>query len=344
MPNTYTILQIAEAAGVGTATVDRVLNNRPGVNPATVEKVQQVMQKLGAETPARGRPRSMPSMYKFAFVLPAARQGMFDSLDRMIAQMAGDFRHQHITEVTHRIATDDIQAFASELASMTDHDGIAVLAPDMPPVKMAINELIRAGVHVVTLYSDVPGSMRETFIGADNKAAGRTAALLLGHGLHHRPQARCVMLSYATRYAAEIDRAIGFAQLLEEQFPDVSCVHLTEMPEDDDEAFAFVRQALAPTALGGPVTAVHVVTSGSQGVARAIQELGIGRPIVAAHDLFELHRSLLLSGSLTYVLHQDAHYTVSTAARVLRSLCEGVRGALSVSNPRVEIATVENLA
>ena len=67
-------------------------------------------------------------------------------------------------------------------------------------------------------------------------------------------------------------------------------------------------------------------------------------PTMAVHDLLELHRSLLVSGAVTYVLHQDVHYAVLAAARVLRSLCDGVRGALSVSKPRVEITTVENLA
>ena len=57
---------------------------------------------------------------------------------------------------------------------------MAVMAPDLPPVKLAINELARTGVHVVTLFSDVAGSMRETHVGADNRAAGRTAGLLLG--------------------------------------------------------------------------------------------------------------------------------------------------------------------
>ncbi len=48
-------------------------------------------------------------------------------------------------------------------------------------------------------------------------------------------------------------------------------------------------------------------------------------------------------GELSYVLHQDIYYCVLTAARVLRGLCENVRGALSVVQPRVEILTAENL-
>ncbi|HJV96589.1 MAG TPA: LacI family DNA-binding transcriptional regulator, partial [Albitalea sp.] len=99
MSNPVTITQIAEAAGVSTATVDRVLNNRPGVNPATVRKVREAMATLGGGAPIRGRPRST-SNYRFAFVLPAARLGFFDLVDRVVAQTAGEFRHQHITEVT----------------------------------------------------------------------------------------------------------------------------------------------------------------------------------------------------------------------------------------------------
>ena len=67
-----------------------------------------------------------------------------------------------------------------------------MMAPDLPPVKLAINELVRTGVHVVTLFSDVAGSMRETHVGADNRAAGRTAGLLLGRMCGGRPRAtRC---------------------------------------------------------------------------------------------------------------------------------------------------------
>src|SRR5438045_499491 len=260
-----TINQIAEAAGVSTATVDRVLNNRPGVNPATVDRVRAVMASLGAGSPARGRPRSTPN-YRFGFVLPAARRGFFDTIDRVVAQAAGDFRHQHITEITHRLPNQDGADFAQELAKMTDLDGIVLLAPDVPQVKLAINELVRAGVHVVTLFSDVPGSLRETFVGADNRAAGRTAGLLLGRGLPRDEPGRCALLSPPTRFAAEIDRRIGFAHVLEERFPNARLIELPDMPESEDQAYQFARQFLDPVRTDGKLHALYNVGPGSHGV------------------------------------------------------------------------------
>jgi LacI family transcriptional regulator len=344
MSNSVTITQIAETAGVSTATVDRVMNNRPGVNPMTVRKVREAIATLGGGAPMRGRPRST-SNYRFAFVLPAARLGFFDLVDRVVAQTAGEFRHQHITEVTHRLPAADANVFAAELAKLSDMDGVALLAPDLPPVKLAINELVRAGVHVVTLFSDVPGSMRETAIGADNRAAGRTAGLLLGRSLPRDTPALCAVMSPATRFAAEIDRRIGFQQVLEERFANAKPWRLFEVPESEDEAYLYARSVLAPDALGGRLDALYNVGPCSFGIARALAELGYGHDVMfVAHDLLEVHRSMLLSGALSYLLHQDVQYAVTAASRVLRALCDGVRGALAISNPRIEILTAENLA
>jgi len=343
MPSPVTITQIAEAAGVSTATVDRVLNNRPGVNPATVHKVREAVTALGGGAPVRGRPRST-SNYRFGYVLPGTRRGFFDLVDRVIAQAAGEFRHQHITEVTHRLPVVDPNVCAAEIMKLTNLDGIALLAPDLPQVKLAINELVRAGVHVVTLFSDVPGSMRETAIGADNRAAGRTAGLLLGRSMPAGQPARCALFSPATRYAAEIDRRIGVQQVLEERFPHVQVQRLFELPESDDEAFEYARAALSPES-GERLSGLYNVGPGSFGIGRALAEHGYGHDLMfVAHDMLEVHRAMLISGTVGYVLHQDVYYAVTAAARVLRALCDGVRGALVASNPRVEILTAENLA
>jgi len=339
--STATIADIARQAGVGTATVDRVLNKRPGVNAETVQRVLQVVAALGSP-PARGRPRKGET-FRFAFVLPAAAAPFNELVDRQIAQAAGEFRHQHITEVTHRIEAADAAQFAADLAQLGDCDAMAVMAPDLPPVKLAINELVRAGVHVVTLFSDVAGSMRETHVGADNRAAGRTAGLLLGRMCVAGTRDTLLLSSQATRMSSEIERRIGFAQVVEERFPKIKVQRTPDLPASDTGACRALLRHLRAVDLHR-VAGVYNVGSGSAGVARAIESLGLtGSVPVAAHDLTDEHRALLAANGLAYVLHQDIHYCISTAARVLRALCENVRGALNVVQPRVEILTAENL-
>lgn len=336
-----TVAEIAARAGVGTATVDRVLNNRPGVNPETVRRVMQVVSEVGGP-PQRGRPRSVGN-FRFAYVLPAAELPFVELVDRQIAQAAGDFRHQHITEVTHRLDADDPARFAEQLSQLSDCEGVALMAPDLPPVKLAVNELVRAGVHVVTLFSDVAGSMRETHIGADNRAAGRTAGLLLGR-MVAGGRDTLLLASQATRLSAEIERRIGFAQVLEERFPKLKLLRMPDIPADDAGAERALIRFLKKGADASAVAGLYNVGSGSAGLARALETAGLGSPVgFAAHDFTDAHRALLGSNGLSYVLHQDIHYCVLAAARVLRALCENVRGALNVVQPRVEILTAENL-
>jgi LacI family transcriptional regulator len=341
MSSAPTIADIARLAGVGTATVDRVLNRRPGVNAETVQRVMQVVGELGSPQQP-GRPRRGEN-FRFAYVLPADDSPFLGLVDRQIAQAAGDFRHQHITEITHRIDAADPAQFAAELAQVGDCQGIALLAPDLPPVKLAINELVRSGVHVVTLFSDVAGSMRETCIGADNRAAGRTAGLLLAR-MAGGARDTLLLSSQATRLSAEIERRIGFAQVIEERFPSLRMLRTPDLPADDDGACAALQRFLQSDVDTARVAGIFNVGSGSAGVARALARAGLAAQIgVVAHDFTEEHRALLGANGLSYVLHQDIHYCVLAAARVLRALCENVRGALNVVQPRIEILTAENL-
>ncbi len=342
MPSPPTIAEIARHAGVGTATVDRVVNRRGGVNAETERRVMQVIGDLGTPKPP-GRPRRGENM-RFAFVLPGDDTAFLGLVERQIAQAAGDFRHQHITEITHRIDAADPARFAAELARLQDYEGIALFAPDLPAVKLAINELVRSGVHVVTLFSDVAGSMRETCIGTDNRAAGRTAGLLLGRMAGREGRDTLLLSSQATRISAEIERRIGFAQVIEERFPTLRMVRTPDLPADDAGAQSTLAAFLAAEVDPARVAGIYVVGSGTVGVSRAIDAAGLaGRVGVIAHDFTETHRALLGTDGLSFVLHQDIHYCVLAAARVLRGLCENVRGALSVVQPRIEILTAENV-
>lgn len=49
MTHRFPIKEIARQAGLGTATIDRVLNNRPNVSPQTRQRVAIALQELKAQ-------------------------------------------------------------------------------------------------------------------------------------------------------------------------------------------------------------------------------------------------------------------------------------------------------
>jgi LacI family transcriptional regulator len=153
-----------------------------------------------------------------------------------------------------------------------------------------------------------------------------------------------LLLSQTTRLSGEIERRIGFVQVVEERFPALGVERLTDIPADDDGACkaltAYFRSGIDLSRLSG----VYCVGLATAGIARALAQAGLTQQVpLIAHDLTAAHQRMLMDGSLAYVLHQDVHYCVLTAARVLRGLCENVRGVQSVVQPRVEILTAENL-
>jgi LacI family transcriptional regulator len=118
-----------------------------------------------------------------------------------------------------------------------------------------------------------------------------------------------------------------------------------DLPADDAGAARVLKRFLASGAVDVTrVAGLYNVGSGTAGVVRAFADAGLTDSAgVVGHDVTEEHRALLGAGKLHYLLHQDIHYCVLAAARVLRALCENVRGALNVVQPRVEILTAENM-
>ncbi|MEL6588229.1 MAG: LacI family DNA-binding transcriptional regulator, partial [Pseudomonadota bacterium] len=70
MPDRPTTRDLAKAAGVSLATVDRVLNGRAGVRSKTVEVVNKTIQEIGFQRNVVAATLARRRAYRFAFVLP----------------------------------------------------------------------------------------------------------------------------------------------------------------------------------------------------------------------------------------------------------------------------------
>lgn len=88
-PNmSYTIKDVAAAAGVSYGTVSRVLNDRPGVNAQTREKVLEAMKRLGYQPNAIARNLVRQKSNSIALVVPDISSPFFGNLTLAINERA----------------------------------------------------------------------------------------------------------------------------------------------------------------------------------------------------------------------------------------------------------------
>ena len=164
------------------ATVDRVLNERPGVRSVTIKKVQAAIDQLGYVRDTAAANLARRRVYRLLFILPDTNSEFVLSLRDQIQEQADKLANDR-TELSLVLVspfqTQDVVVTLDGLDA-TATDGIALLSPETPSIRDAIKRVRDKGIAVVTLVSDLPSSERNHFVGVDNISAGRTAAQLMG--------------------------------------------------------------------------------------------------------------------------------------------------------------------
>jgi LacI family transcriptional regulator, repressor for deo operon, udp, cdd, tsx, nupC, and nupG len=83
-----TIQEVAKAAGVSVATVSRVLNNSPSVNPDTREKVQNIIERLNYRPNLLGRNLRRSETKMILVLLPSISNPFYSKIVRGIEDVA----------------------------------------------------------------------------------------------------------------------------------------------------------------------------------------------------------------------------------------------------------------
>ncbi len=167
------IPDIARAAGVSTATVDRVLHGRLPVRPATAQRVLKAAAELQYLTDTELWRSLRPPPMELAFLLPTGTNRYLRMLGDSIGGASDALVPYHVRCRVHYIDSFDPAKVAAALRRHgRDAQGLAFMALEHPRVREAVEELADAGVHVLTLISDLAQSRREAYIGMDNRAAG----------------------------------------------------------------------------------------------------------------------------------------------------------------------------
>ncbi|WP_084364797.1 LacI family DNA-binding transcriptional regulator [Rhizobium sp. RU36D] len=337
-----TAKDLAEAAGVSLATVDRVLNDRPNVSQKAARKVNEAIERIGFIRNPAAVNLARSRIYRFLFVLPQTGD---QYLQELLSQVdaAREVMRADLTDIdVIQVPSSDPHGLARRLSQLTtdEIDGVAIMAPESPQVRDAMARLIERNIKVVQFLSGQERLPAADFVGINNFAAGATAGKIIGRFLGHRVGK--IMVVAETMMAQDsIERRLGFDSIINGQFSHLVSLPSLETYGDERRARMVVRRLLENHP---DVSAVYVMSSEARAPLAAVEEVRDARALtIVVHERTPFSEDALKDDRIDAIIAQDPSHAVRSAIRIMRARLELREPIASQEKIRIEVLLKENL-
>ncbi len=297
------IAEIMRESGLSRATIDRVLNGRAGVHPRTRQIVETTLTRL-----TRSSPIDASDIARADIVLRVGR-GMMGQMRTAFSRT--DTGNSQLFDMWQK-SEDEMLALVGELCR--DPTRPLIVTAKNTDRMVSLLALARSqGKTVIALISDLSPAARDAFVGIDNRAAGQTAAFLIGRALGDRPTTVGVVLGDHA-YRCHEDREIGFRTALRAHFPKVILADEAQGEDNPEKTRDAVRRMMKDQpAIGG----LYNVGGGNAGLVEALREAGRARDLfVVGHEANDITVPFLQLGSFDFVIAQDPAQMLAEAMRL----------------------------
>ena len=145
-----TLLDVARAAGVSVATVDRALNKRAGVHERTVGRVAEAVRSLRYRPDPAAARLARSRAHRVRFILPSGSNAFVASLSEQISANSPWMADHRVAAETVEVDVFEPEQVAAQLrAAAGACDAVVVMALDHPVVRAAIDEHWKTRASVV---------------------------------------------------------------------------------------------------------------------------------------------------------------------------------------------------
>ncbi len=337
MTHRFPIKEIAQQAGLGTATVDRVLNDRAHVSPQAKLRVTAAMEELKAQEAqlaARGR------RLFFDFVIEAPSR-----FSREVKAAAEAILPQIGTAVCRpRFLLQDIMEEEEVVAALRrimkrGSQGVCLKARDTVKIRDAVKMLADAKIPVVTFVTDIAVPDRLAYVGLDNAGAGRTAAYLISRTLGDVPGMVLATRSHE-HFLGEEEREFALIEALARDCPDLQVLAVQGGSGVDFETSKLLRKSLEGMR---ELRAVYSMGGGNRSILRTLEDHGLRPEVYVAHDLDRENRELILDKRLDFVLHHDLQLDLRNAFNAFLAYHRLSNDRFETPVSTVQVLTPENI-
>ena len=324
------------------ATLDRVLNGRPGVRPKTIAKVNETIEAIGYERNMQAANLARKKNYTFEFILPDNQGRFLEELMNQIEAANSSLSFEMTSARVKQLPTNDPHQVANYLSSLSceEIDGVAVMIPEAPQVRDALSRLSERDIKVIRFLSGQPKGLQVDCVGIDNQSAGATAGALVGRFVGPS-DGDVLVISETMQSRDSIERRLGFDKVMAADFP-----HLTALPSIETHgSSARTDRIILQSLKSHPnIKAVYIISSEAELPVKALEKHAHSKkPVVIAHERTSFTEGALKAGQMDAVIDQHAGHAIRSAIRIMRARSENREPSTSQETIRIEILLKENL-
>lgn len=322
MKSRPTIADLARAAGVSVATVNRILAGSTSVRQRTMQRVQEAAGEIGfyGIGAIEARKREATRRYRLGFLLQQSHREWYQLIAQKIREAANQIRDEEIEPVIEFVDRLDPEHIAMRLLTLGDKcDAISVIAADHPLIGQTIQSLKVKGKPVVTYITDQSAPDRAGYVGTDNWKLGRTAAWLIEQTT--RTPGRLAVFIGNHRYQCQDISDASFRSYIREHASQLYVDDSRPTHEDPGEAHRIVSGLLAEL---DDLVGLFVTGGGISGVLQSLREAPAERRRrvrLVCRDIGPETRKGLAEGLITAAL---VHPLERTSAQLLQTMIDAI--------------------
>ncbi|QZY54208.1 LacI family DNA-binding transcriptional regulator [Crassaminicella profunda] len=337
-----TIKSIAEAAKVSRGTVDKVLNNRPGVSQPVREKVRKIAQDLGYKPNLAGKALAyQKNPLKIGVIILSKEDPFFNEVYEGIQKAYEELKDFGLLIETIFMNSVDVDEQLRCIKQLEEQNisALALSPLNEESIKKELIRLTQKNIKIMTFNTDLVDIERMCFVGQNLIKSGRIAGELIGKLLVNGGDV--AVITGIEKIKALQERVEGFKEIIKEEYPSIKIIDIIKNIKDNESSYQKTMDLMKKYP---HIKAIYITGIGVGGVGKALKELNRKDIKIVCFDKITETVDLLKEKVIDFTITQEPFMQGYLPIKILFDYYfKNQQPASEVVHTKLEIKTKENI-